>query len=799
VQRARFRAEALAEARLQHPNIVQVYATGEHDGVPYFSLELVDGGNLAQKAARQPQPARDAAALVATLARATQAAHDKGVVHRDLKPANVLLSLVPRPSSLAEDKGPGTRDQGLVPKITDFGLAKCLDQESAHSQTGGVVGTPSYMAPEQAAGDGGRVGPATDTYALGAILYELLVGRPPFLGASMVETLEQVRTQEPVPPTHLEARLPRDLETICLKCLQKEPERRYASAGGLADDLDRFLAGLPILARPVGAPERFVRWCRRNPRLAGLSAAVVALLLAVTAGALAFAYQIDKKQRETEQARADAVEAGAAAERNAERAQAESRRADANARDAEARYNLALDALNVVVGKVQSRLENTPATEGVRKEILLAAMEVLRKSAEQGDRSGLSERALASAHMILGNILWETGKRDEALKEYDTCHRIVTELHRINPDSDKAAGNFAMSLCKQGDMDADMRQDLPGARARYRAALAIQEDLLAHPRANPELTPTEIKATVANSYQRLAEIAERMGPDAEDDPEEMLQKGLKLREEVAAAGRGGSDRKELGHVHYLLGELKWKRQQEAEAVKHYDAALAQCTAAVREDPHSVRYKAELFNVCGNAGDKIFLRGDTAKAKTFYGAAIGPSEQLAAVDERPVVQRILAQNYYRLATACLRLQDPAADGYYDKCLAVRDRLYRANPKDDRSVIDLMIAQARCGQHERAAALADDLQRRRPKDAGVQLQAACCYALCHAGVAHGKAAEKLTADDRARQERYAGLAVAALRAARANGYKDVHNLEVEPDLDPIRHEAGFYAVMQEFSKP
>ena len=484
------------------------------------------------------------------------------------------------------------------------------------------------------------------------------------------------------------------------------------------------------------------------------------------------------------------------------RAQAESRRADDNAREAVARYNLALDALNVVVGKVQSELEKTPATERIRKKILQAAMDVLRKSADQGDRSGLSERGLASAHMILGNILLESGQREDreqAVKEFDTCHRILTDLYRANPDSDKAVGNYAASLCVQGDRDADYRHNLPGARARYREALALQEDLLAHPKPNPELTPTEEKASVANSYQRLAEIAEQMGPNAQDDPEEMLQKALKLREEVAAARRGPADRKELGHVHYLLGERMWKRHQEAEAVKHYDAALVECAAAVRADPDSVRFKAELFNLCGGAGDKIFMNGDSARAKAFYAASIGPSEQLAAVDPRLVVQRILSQNYYRLATAYLRLDDTAAaDQYYAKCLAVRERVYAAN-KDDNSVIDLMIARARCGQHEQAAALADDLQRRLPKRPNVLFQAACCYALCVGGVAHGKAPAQLTNEDRARQERYAQQAVTALRAARANGYKDVHNLEVEPDLDPIRADSGFNSFMWEFRKP
>jgi WD40 repeat protein len=265
-QLARFRREAEAVASLQHPNIVQIHEVGEAAGTPYFSLEFVDGGSLAQKAAGTPQPVRQAAELVETLARAVHHAHEQGIVHRDLKPANVLLT------------ADGT------PKITDFGLAKRLDEEAggfSQSHTGAVVGTPSYMAPEQAAGRRETLGPATDVYALGAILYELLTGRPPFRGETPLSTLEQVRSQEPVSPSRLHPRVPRDLETICLKCLQKELSRRYGSALALANDLQHFLAGEPIRARRVGYPGRAFRWCRRKPALASTIALSVLAILVV--------------------------------------------------------------------------------------------------------------------------------------------------------------------------------------------------------------------------------------------------------------------------------------------------------------------------------------------------------------------------------------------------------------------------------------------------------------------------------------------------------------------------------------
>jgi WD40 repeat protein len=273
--RARFRTEAEAVARLQHPHIVQVFEVGEHNGLPYFSLEYCPGGSLADRLDGTPWEAKTAARLVETLAHAMQAAHQAKVVHRDLKPANVLLA--------ADGQA----------KITDFGLAKKLD-EQGQTQSGSVLGTPSYMAPEQAGGKVHEIGPATDVYALGAILYELLTGRPPFRGATLLDTLRQVQDIEPVPPRRMQPRTPRDLETICLKCLYKEPHKRYSSAEALAEDLRRFQTGEPVQARPVGWPERTIRWTRRHPAVAILFVAIFLIVLAVPLALLGHSMQLQE-------------------------------------------------------------------------------------------------------------------------------------------------------------------------------------------------------------------------------------------------------------------------------------------------------------------------------------------------------------------------------------------------------------------------------------------------------------------------------------------------------------------------
>jgi Tol biopolymer transport system component len=289
---ARFRAEAESAARLQHCNIVQVYEAGEHEGRPFLAMELVEGGSLAQRLAEAPLAARAAAGLVEALAGAVHYAHSRGVVHRDVKPQNVLI--------LAD----GT------PKLTDFGLARRLDVEDGLTPSGQVLGTPSYMAPEQARGSK-EAGPAADVYALGALLYECLTGRPPFKGATAYETVVQVLQDDPVPPRRLRPAVPRDLETVCLKCLEKQPSCRYGSAGGLAADLRRFLEGQPVAARPLGPLGRSARWAARRP-------AGAALIALVTAAALALAGRGLWLERQQAVRREQAREAVAAALAEAE-------------------------------------------------------------------------------------------------------------------------------------------------------------------------------------------------------------------------------------------------------------------------------------------------------------------------------------------------------------------------------------------------------------------------------------------------------------------------------------------------
>jgi WD40 repeat protein/serine/threonine protein kinase len=352
---ARFRQEAEAIASLHHPNIVQIYDIGEADGIPYCALEYVEDGNLGQRLRGDPQAIEPAVAMIETLARTMEFAHQRGIVHRDLKPANILLASVgPRPSSLVKDTSAATADGGarigdFLPKITDFGLAKRLDERDGGTLSGEIVGTPSYMAPEQAAGKTHRIGPATDIYALGTILYEMLTGRPPFKGATPVDTVVQVLHEEPVRPSSLRPSLPRDLETICLKCLRKEPGRRYGRAEALAEDLRCFRTGKPIRARRVSAPERAWKWARRRPLIASLMAG---MMLSVVLGFAGVTWQWQEATRARDIARAE--------ERDKEQQRLDAEAARGEAIEARKRSQNALYFSRIAQSQLQFRVNDLP-------------------------------------------------------------------------------------------------------------------------------------------------------------------------------------------------------------------------------------------------------------------------------------------------------------------------------------------------------------------------------------------------------------------------------------------------------
>ena len=443
--RVRFTTEAQAAARVSHPNIVQVYEVGEHQGRPFLALEYVAGGALADRLTGAPLPPRPAASLIETVARAVGVAHAHGVIHRDLKPGNILLSSKFQvPSSKPDDNLElGTWNLELDPKVADFGLARRIDTDTGQTRSGTILGTPDYMAPEQAAGDVHRVGPPADVYALGAILYQLLTGRPPFRGTGMLETLEQVRTLDPVPPRRLQPGVPRDLETICLKCLQKDPARRYPEAGELADDVRRFLDGQPVRARPVSRLERWAKRARRNPLASTLTAGLCVVLIAAAAYGVWYHFRL-QAQRDR------------------------------------ARYHFQMSVRSVeglLTEVAEEDLALEPRAELKRKALLEKALafydELLKVEPDDPELAWLAARGARR----VADILRLLGRYPEALTAYEQALDRLAPLTANPPDGTDPTREIADCHNFSGEVHR-LRGDFTAADAAYRRALPIQEQLL---------------------------------------------------------------------------------------------------------------------------------------------------------------------------------------------------------------------------------------------------------------------------------------------------------------------------------
>jgi tetratricopeptide (TPR) repeat protein len=427
----RFQNEAEAVAMLDHPGIVQVHEVGEHHGQRYFSMKLVPGTSLAAQLDRYRDDPRAATLLLAEAAEAVHHAHMRGILHRDLKPANILID-----------------DQGH-PHVTDFGLAKKVEGDSELTQSGAILGTPAYMAPEQTTGHRGAVTTATDVYGLGAVLYALLVGKSPFGGDSVVETLDAVQTRPPEPPSRLNAKVPRDLEVICLKCLEKDPARRYRSADGLAEDLRRWLDGRPIAARPVSAAVRAWMWCRRHPVPAGLSAALVLAVLAGSIASAALWLRAERNYRNEQAARGEA----------------------------QARLNMAMEAIRIYyTGVSEDMLLKEPQMKSLRDKLLGTALDFYKRLQQslEGNPDTRAQADLAEAYYRVGEITYRVGSRGDAGLAHQRALAIRERLTAAYPTDDDYQRDFAASLFKAGEV---------------RRALGIRERLAA---AHPEIVRYQI-------------------------------------------------------------------------------------------------------------------------------------------------------------------------------------------------------------------------------------------------------------------------------------------------------------------
>lgn len=622
-EKMRFRAEAEAAARLDHPNIVPIYEVGEHEGRPFFSMRLIEGRDLSDVLASESgkrMTARDAAALVAKVARAVHYAHQRGLIHRDLKPANILM------------------DAQGEPHITDFGLAKEIEGATGMTLSGAVVGTPGYMAPEQAAGKVHGLTTAVDVFALGAVLYHLLARRQPFKGENAVETLRQVLEADPAPMTACGVRIDRDLETICLRCLEKDPAQRFGSAEALAEDLERWLRGETILARPSTFIGRTVKWAKRRPAIAALGALAALFLILGMAG-------IFWQWRRADEMLALAQENEQQAKKNRDKAE---------------------KLLDFLLGDLRVKLR-TKATLGILRDVEDKVADYYRDMEVTGDDTEQVLRRLRALGAS-GNNEDMAGDKVEAEKRIRASLSGVIEVAAREPENIKARENLGMVRFSLGRL-LDQRGDLDGAEKEYRAALAVLEQLIAQPGGN-----LGWERAAAGISDQLADILIMKGEL--DEAGAILTQTHRSMDQILAQNPAHYDAR---YKKILLcrstAELAKRLGHDKETESWLRQGLALSKALAADEPDDLLVKFELVTASSNLGDLLLVHGDTAGARKELEFSFSHSAALAAHDpDYAVWQEAHASNCKRMAEVLELTGDhTAAEQHYRMALEIREKL------------------------------------------------------------------------------------------------------------------------------
>jgi tetratricopeptide (TPR) repeat protein/tRNA A-37 threonylcarbamoyl transferase component Bud32 len=835
----RFRLEAEAIARLQHPHIVQIYEVGTTARGPYYSQEYIAGGSLADRLDGAPWSAAKAAALVATLAEAMQFTHDRHIIHRDLKPANILM---------ADDQ---------TPKISDFGLAKESDRDSGQTVTGDIMGSPSYMAPEQAGGVTKSITPASDIYSLGAILYELLTGRPPFYGETAMDTVFQALSNEPVAPRQLQPKLPRDIETICLKCLEKLPRERYASAQELADDLRRFLAGEPIHALPVPAWMRAVKWARRRPGLAmAISAATLATLFLIVGGIIYNVLLIgalrtadaERERREKTLVQAqnvvDQLLSGFSEQRLAQLPHSEALRRDLLTSSLQfceemQAQNPEQPELRWQVGRAQRQSADLQGLLGHSAEAAKSYMRSIATLSELVNEQPLPkyERELAGAHHNLAAMLVQTGRAADAETEYRLAIDGFANLAAGNPADAEASGQLARAWDSLGvALLEDFRpQDAAVALEKSRAML----DRLASA-GQADYSLRKARATNFNNlgtlYQQTDDLAQaekslatsqQLFQDlvgaAPDDPEYrfgLASSSANLAFVRAAAQSAAETRASFQAASELFQRLtedfpavEVYRAEWAQTLGNYGAALAQHGEVsevaiqyqqaqrlyenlVAQNSAAADYRARLAGILHRQGLLAISRDDLTAADELISRAIDLQTELTkAIPNRADYHAELALACEAAGNLMVARQDPVkAQYYFDRAIDEQQQAVSMSSAPDefkaplrRQYAALAAVLLEMGEPQKAAAAAEQLVGLAPDDGATLVQAASLLTRCIPLVDRFKANVSATlADDCGRR------AVELLRSATDHGESLPANIETDPEYEPLRNRQDFRAV-------
>jgi serine/threonine protein kinase len=778
---ARFRREAEAVAKLDHPNIVQVHEVGEQDGQPYLALEYIDGGTLRERL-KGPLPPHEAAGLLRALALAVEHAHQRGIVHRDLKPANVLLQkkggnhkgTEDTERNRTEDNSSGCSVVSVPlwfndfsPRIADFGVAKDLSRQLGQTQTGAIVGTPEYMAPEQASGLVHQVGPAADMYALGAILYQCLTGRPPFQGATILDTLQQVRQQDPVSPSRLQPKVPRDLETICLKCLQKDPARRYASAGDLAEDLRRFLAGEAVLARPTPPWQRACKWAKRRPAAAALVAFTGLGVAGLVAGVWLHTVRLG--------AQVERAEAGEA------RALAQQRRADAS-------YEQARDA----IGRMLDRLEKfhapgVPQVEALRRELRKDAIAYYRGISHlEEDASPARRLDMAKAYLFVGPL--EGG--DPGLESLEHARRLLEKLLADDPGNVDYRAELGRCFTALGNNAAGRGKQEACQRWRERALAVFQE--LGSARPNDPALQRRLAACHTNLGCGY-EVTNRL-PELEHH----WQQAVRIMEELTRRHPGeGEDQRQLAIAYTNLGLLYGETKRISDAIDLFGKAAALLGGVVRAHPHQKEWALNLAQTLRLLGAFLKDAGRAEEAREHLTRAIKMMDEMVREDPSRAYLRqlLLGCLRARLDSCTLLRRHDEGEADWRRCLELPIRLNYWNDLCGGALFD-----ARVGEHALAAERADRLVAQpRVRDERLY-ELAKAYAVA-AGAAGKDGRLPLTVREK-KAERYAAAGVALLSRLDREGFFQTPERRAmaragDADLGPLRPRPGFQRLLSGWS--
>ncbi|MEJ7590077.1 MAG: serine/threonine-protein kinase [Planctomycetaceae bacterium] len=782
----RFIAEARAVATLQHPGIVQIFDIGEHEGLPYFSLEFVEGKDLQKDLNGLPRDPKRSAEMVEQLCIAMQYAHDHKILHRDLKPANILL------------------DKSGHPKITDFGLAKNVDSEaSGATNDGTVMGSPSYMPPEQARGDLSSVSPRSDLYSLGAILYQMLTARPPFVAERALDTVLQVINNDPVPPGKLQPSLPVDIETICMKALQKDPAARYPSCAELAADLRRFINGEPILARPVSRLERGWRWCRRNPKVA-IPSTLASLFIVATAIISTWAWSVTSAQAvvikresdEKEVQRAIAVEEKDNANRQKILADEAKLLAERNEKIAQEQAMLALKNIQLVVTEVDDRLAKEPAMSEIR----IAILEILEKKWDELDvamTGGLQGQAVPTLMTVRHKIAkaWESLDKladadEQVVKIYEQGKERLVVKGRL----DSPRYNLAV-ICRDW---APIKHRLLGDPAEsdrlLQESLALLREIIKEPQPREDSPAVyEILNALAATLQIVGSTQQQQGKLqlAEETFKEAIDVNGRCLKEIADsvawytalpdqrkslvknAFEQSEDRAISSLAHVLV-----RRGRTDEAMPLYEAVIKRRRTSLEQNPKDFSAKIQLTVQLISIGQALILAGRMDSAGTMLTEGRDLAQSLHDLDPKNAgFKNVLGVANYYLGTA----RDEQEHSEETLAVFERSRILRteilANSPDTSSKVNLMLAEARMGNVETAQKLVDELGESDKKNADLQLDRARALA---------QLARQTEGDQ---QSALRDAALTALERAVTDGYSDPFRVRVEPDLKPLRDTERF----------